>query len=86
MEPSTLLNLSVPTHIAPLRAKVLAFIEQRIYPQERELLEGEPTERRKRLKSLMAGILIMGSCGFFLRISAIKNSLMPITPSQKLAQ
>ena len=54
MSAATQLNLSVPTHIAPLRAKVLNFIEQRIYPQEKELLDGTPTERRQRLKGLMA--------------------------------
>ena len=48
------LNLSVPTHIAPLRAKVLNFIEQRIYPQEKLLLDGPPHERRTRLQGLMA--------------------------------
>ena len=47
------LNLSVPTHIAPLRAKVLNFIEQRIYPQEKQLLDGPPQERGSRLKVLM---------------------------------
>ena len=54
MSAATQLNLSVPTHIAPLRAKVLNFIEQRIYPQEKQLLDGTPTERRQRLKGLMA--------------------------------
>ena len=31
------LNLSIPEHIEPLRNKVLKFIEERIYPVEKEL-------------------------------------------------
>ena len=34
-----MLNLSIPEHIEPLRNKVLQFIEQRIYPVEKELFE-----------------------------------------------
>ncbi|HEX7034878.1 MAG TPA: acyl-CoA dehydrogenase family protein [Pseudomonadales bacterium] len=50
---ATTLNLSIPQHIAPLRQKVLDFIEQRIYPIEKELAEGDPVERRRRMRELM---------------------------------
>lgn len=50
---TTTLNLSIPEHIAPLRQKVLDFIEQRIYPIEKELAEGDPVERRRRMRALM---------------------------------
>ena len=48
-----MLNLSIPEHVLPLRNQVLEFIEQRIYPQETNLLTGEPVERRARMRALM---------------------------------
>ena len=36
-----MLNLSIPEHIQPLRARVLGFIEQEVYPLENELLENK---------------------------------------------
>ena len=41
-----MLNLSIPEQVAPLRAKVLDFIEQEIYPVEHILLENKVDERR----------------------------------------
>ena len=41
-----MLNISIPEHIAPLRAKVLEFIEQEVYPVENDLLENRVGERR----------------------------------------
>ena len=41
-----MLNLSIPEHVAPLRAKVLSFIEQEVYPLEKELTEDKVTARR----------------------------------------
>ncbi len=49
-----MLNLSIPSHIEPLRQKVLEFIEQEIYPVENILLENKVDERRGQiLKGLM---------------------------------
>src|SRR5262249_17963165 len=48
-----MLNLSIPEHIEPLRGKVLKFIEERIYPQEKTLLEGDRSERRDKMRGLM---------------------------------
>jgi alkylation response protein AidB-like acyl-CoA dehydrogenase len=42
----TALNLSIPEHIAPLRAKVLAFIEREVYPVEAELQADKASARR----------------------------------------
>lgn len=42
----SLLNLSIPEHIVPLRNRVLTFIEQDIYPVEKELLEDKVSSRR----------------------------------------
>ena len=41
-----MLNLSIPDHILPLRNKVLQFIEQEVYPLERELTEDKVGARR----------------------------------------
>ena len=41
-----MLNLSIPEHIQPLRNKVLQFIEQEVYPVEKELLENKVSSRR----------------------------------------
>lgn len=41
-----MLNISIPEHIAPLRAKVLEFVEQEVYPVENDLLENRVGERR----------------------------------------
>ena len=50
-----MLNLSIPSHIEPLRAKVLEFVEQEIYPVESELLENKVAGRRSEILSgLMA--------------------------------
>jgi acyl-CoA dehydrogenase len=35
-----MLNLSIPEHLLPIRKKVLNFIEQEVYPLEKELLQG----------------------------------------------
>ena len=48
-----MLNLSIPEHVLPLRNQVLEFIEQRIYPQEKNLLTADPVERRTRMRALM---------------------------------
>ncbi len=48
-----MLNLSIPEHIEPLRGKVLEFVEQRVYPQEKVLFEHEPAERRAAMRTLM---------------------------------
>ncbi len=48
-----MLNLSIPEHIEPLRGKVLDFIEQRVYPQEKVLFEHDPSERRAAMRTLM---------------------------------
>ncbi len=44
--PQSILNLSIPEHISPLRTRVLDFIEQEIYPVEKELLENKVSSRR----------------------------------------
>ncbi len=41
-----MLNLSIPSHIEPLRQKVLDFIEHEVYPMESTLLENKVGERR----------------------------------------
>ncbi len=49
-----MLNLSIPDHIVPLRMKVLDFIEQEVYPVEKELTEDKVGWRRGDvMKSLM---------------------------------
>ena len=48
-----MLNLSIPENIEGLRNKVLAFIEQRVYPQEKVLFEADPVERRAAMRTLM---------------------------------
>ena len=49
-----MLNLSIPSHIEPLRQKVLEFVEQEVYPVENILLEHKVDERRGEiLKGLM---------------------------------
>jgi len=48
-----MLSLSIPEHVEPLRNKVLKFIEERVYPQEQVMLDGEPVARRKAMRSLM---------------------------------
>ena len=49
-----MLNLSIPSHIEPLRQKVLEFVEQEVYPVENILLENKVDERRGEiLKGLM---------------------------------
>jgi len=35
-----MLNLSIPDHVAPVRQRVLDFVEQEVYPVEKDLLEG----------------------------------------------
>ncbi|MCR9078959.1 MAG: acyl-CoA dehydrogenase family protein [Hyphomonadaceae bacterium] len=35
-----MLNLSIPDHVAPIRQKVLDFVEQEVYPVEDQLLDG----------------------------------------------
>jgi alkylation response protein AidB-like acyl-CoA dehydrogenase len=42
----TALNLSIPEHIAPLRAKILSFIEQEVYPVETDLQADKAGSRR----------------------------------------
>jgi alkylation response protein AidB-like acyl-CoA dehydrogenase len=60
------LSLSIPEHVEPIRQKVLSFIENEIYPIERELLEDKVSSRRGQLmKDLMqkakdAGIWALG--------------------------
>ncbi len=41
-----MLNLSIPEHIEPLRNKVLNFVEQEVYPVERELQSDKVGSRR----------------------------------------
>jgi len=41
-----MLSLSIPEHIEPLRQKVLEFIEQEVYPVEKDLLEDKVVSRR----------------------------------------
>ena len=41
-----MLNLSIPEHIAPLRGKVLNFIEREVYPVEKQLTEDKVASRR----------------------------------------
>lgn len=49
-----MLNLSIPEHVIPIRQKVLSFIEEEVYPIEKELLEGHPgTWDKKIIKNLM---------------------------------
>ena len=42
----SMLNLSIPDHIRPLRDKVLQFVEQEIYPVESEVLADRISSRR----------------------------------------
>jgi alkylation response protein AidB-like acyl-CoA dehydrogenase len=49
-----MLNLSIPSHIKPLRQKVLEFIEQEVYPAESILLENKVEERRG---DVMSGLM-----------------------------
>ena len=46
-----MLNLSIPSHVEPLRQKVLNFIEQEIYPVESLLVENKVDERRGEIMS-----------------------------------
>ncbi len=48
-----MLNLSIPEHIEPLRNKVLKFIEERVYPVEKELFETDRDGRRGTMQQLM---------------------------------
>ena len=49
-----MLSLSIPEHIEPLRQRVLDFIEQEVYPVEKDLLEDKVASRRGDiLKGLM---------------------------------
>ncbi len=48
-----MLNLSIPAHIEPLRAKVLQFVEERVYPAEKDLFESDRDTRAKKMRSLM---------------------------------
>jgi alkylation response protein AidB-like acyl-CoA dehydrogenase len=49
-----MLNLSIPEHVEPLRAKVLNFIEREVYPLENELLSDKVGTRRG---DLMRGLM-----------------------------
>ncbi len=50
----SMLNLSIPDHIRPLRDKVLQFIEQEIYPVESDVLADRVSSRRDgALRALM---------------------------------
>ena len=50
----SMLNLSIPDHIRPLRDKVLRFVEQEIYPVEPEVLADRVSSRRDgALRALM---------------------------------
>ena len=61
-----MLNLSIPSHIEPLRRKVLDFIEQEVYPREADLLEDKVGARRgETMRGLMqkakdAGLWALG--------------------------
>jgi len=48
-----MLNLSIPDHVIPLRARVLDFIEREIYPLESTLYEETPESRRGLMRALM---------------------------------
>ena len=48
-----MLNLSIPEHIEPLRNKVLKFIEEKIYPVERDLFEADRDSRNGLMRGLM---------------------------------
>ena len=48
-----MLNLSIPDHVIPIRAKVLDFIEREIYPVENTLYEETPESRRGLMRALM---------------------------------
>ena len=48
-----MLNLSIPDSVAPLRAKVLDFIEREIYPIESEMYDETPERRRTLMRGLM---------------------------------
>ena len=49
----TTLSLSIPEHVEPLRAKVLEFVEKKVYPQEKVMLDSDPVARRKAMRGLM---------------------------------
>ena len=49
-----MLNLSIPDNVLPLRAKVLGFIEQEIYPVEPAMYSETPERRRALMGELMA--------------------------------
>ena len=55
-----MLNLSIPEHIEPLRNKVLQFIEQKIYPVERELFEADRDSRNALMRGLMSDAKAQG--------------------------
>ena len=48
-----MLNLSIPEHMEPLRNRVLKFVEERVYPQEKTLHASDPVARRVSLQDLM---------------------------------
>ena len=56
-----MLNLSIPEHIQPLRGRVLNFIEQEVYPVEKELTEDKVGSRRG---DVMAGLMGLGFNGW----------------------
>ena len=41
-----MLNLSIPEHVRPIRDQVLNFIEQEVYPVEKELVADRVGSRR----------------------------------------
>ncbi len=61
-----MLSLSIPEHVAPLRQKVLDFVEQEVYPVETDLLEDKVASRRGELmrelmnKAKAAGLWALG--------------------------
>jgi len=48
-----MLNLSIPENLKPLRDKVLNFVEERVYPQEKTLHESDRESRMAGLRELM---------------------------------
>ena len=73
-----MLNLSIPDHVVPLRAKVLNFIEREIYPLEKKFYEETPESRRGLMKGLMQKAkeenlwalgMYIGGGGFFLSMA-----------------
>ena len=68
-----MLNLSIPEHIVPLRSKVLNFVEQEVYPVEKELTEDkisqwfpdqggghQPGKNRRVVWLVMPGLIASG--------------------------